>query len=252
LIHVLVICLSWRGCIGGQDASARPEPPEGVPDRTLTFESYFNDPSFRPHIPVYHSEVDVVSYIPDRIVSLFERTELPAEPKHVRVLRAYRRPRQIDDMWGEGWEELTGENAGLFRLSAQQDRMVLVVNMSSARDIYAPLGATGRVNHYDPLPDDGIVPFEESVGHEGQKLAYYEEGSRQEAARAEDEAAARQVESDISSRLPGLLGISRVSKSTSLADVEYDALVDGLPTQPLLFSSQFIFDYTLLLQVRRC
>jgi hypothetical protein len=165
-----------------------------VPDRSLTFESYFNDPSFRPHIPVYTSEVDVVSYVPDKIVSLWDRVALPASHDKVRHLRTYKRPRQIEDVWGEGWDELTGEAAGLFELSLQQGRMVLLVNMSSAHELYAPLGATGRVNHYDPVAQDGIAPFSTDVGVERQEAAYREEAAQQAARRAEGEHAAEEEE----------------------------------------------------------
>lgn len=194
LLYTVAACATLRECQGGVDSSGKPPPPEGVPDRSLTFESYFNDPSFRPHIPVYTSEVDVVSYVPDKIVSLWDRVALPASHDRVRHLRTYKRPRQIEDVWGEGWDELTGEAAGLFELSVQQGRMVLLVNMSSAHELYAPLGATGRVNHYDPVTQDGIAPFSTDVGAERQEAAYRKEAAQQAARRAEGEHATEEEE----------------------------------------------------------
>lgn len=44
-----------------------------VPRATLTFDSYYQSPRFRPVRPVYVSEVDVVSYVPDTIVTLADR-----------------------------------------------------------------------------------------------------------------------------------------------------------------------------------
>lgn len=96
LLLLLAVCS--RQSLGGYDKTAKPAPPPNAPERTLTFESYFSDPGFRPHTPIYVTEVDVVSYIPDRIVSVFDRSPIPPSST-LRVKEVWRRLRRSDECW---------------------------------------------------------------------------------------------------------------------------------------------------------
>lgn len=157
-----------------------------VPDRTLTFESYYSDPFFRNVTPVYVSEVDVVSVINDKLVDFWDRTVL--EPDGGGTIQSiWKRKRAC----GAPWEQLTDGHAGLFSFTVQNDQVALVVDLTALSDIYEALGSTGVANYYHE--DDTVTPFP-TLDKTARKLVMSKQSKRlhaEKAKRANEETEAR-------------------------------------------------------------
>lgn len=215
---------------------------EGVP-RTLTFDSYYRNPLYMPMRPVYVSEVDVVSYIPDRIVTLEDRLIVGPTSKPV-IKGVYHRLRTGNNKW----EVVEPERAKLlFDFSSDPQRLALLVNLTALSDVYEPLGATGAPRYFDPWPNSTINLLPQpSISEQREIFASQIQRFREDkAVKAQESSAARQSLDKMLSRLFPSGSI----RPTSVLDVGYDKISASFESQETWVASQLIFDFAILLEL---
>lgn len=238
--------LAGLALIPPRGADAQQSVPK-LPKRTLTFDSYYSDPHFRRIIPVYASEVDVVSVIPDTIVDVHNRATLAPQDSCTLRSVAHRRRQS-----GATWAVLPApSNASLFRLNNQNDQVALQIDLTALKALYEPLGATGTRNMYAVKGTGGrkgerreLFPFPELDEAERRDLM------KAQAARHKGEAASREAEeAERDEHAARLLRRLQVEDPEAVGQgMSYEQVQEHFDhSTAVRVSGDFIYDFALLL-----
>lgn len=138
-----------------------------VPIPTYTFASYYTSPVFKPITPVYVSQVDVASYVPDTIVSTSSGQPLHCSGSHgckvIAIYRSIRRANKYQKVMSKAKSIFTFKNG---------PPAALMIRLSNAKSLYKNLYANGKATYYDPNPGDAISPFGDQVKPAAQVRQY--------------------------------------------------------------------------------